>query len=249
MFAMARPAYPKENHLLAALPEADWQRWQPQLEWVDMPLAQVLYETGSLLTHVYFPTSASVSLTCVTDDGKSVEVAVVGNEGLVGISVFMGGNWTVGRAVVQSAGKGVRLKAEVLKDGFSQAPRVQDLLLRYTQALIAQITQTVACSRHHSLGQQLCRWLLLALDRLRGNELETTPELIADLIGGTREGVKEEVRILQAAELIDCGARRISVLDREGLERRVCECYAVVKKEYNRLLPDQRQHRRRDSDH
>jgi CRP-like cAMP-binding protein len=229
---------PRKNHLLAMLPDAEWQRWQPQLEWVDMPLGQVLYESGSTLSHVYFPTTAIVSLLYVMENGSSAEIAVVGNEGLVGISLFMGGESTPSRAVVQSAGQGWRLKAQIMKDEFNRAGPVLHLLLRYTQALITQMAQTAVCNRHHSLDQQLCRWLLLSLDRLQGNELVMTQELIANMLGVRREGVTEGALKLQKAGLIRYARGRITVLDRGGLEQRTCECYAVVKKEYDRLLPE-----------
>jgi len=228
---------PTENHLLAALPEAESQRWLPQLERVEMPLGQVLYESGGTLSHVYFPTTAIVSLLYVMENGASAEIAVVGNEGIVGISLFMGGDSTSSRAVVQSAGLGLRLKAQVMKDDFNRAGPVLHLLLRYTQALITQMAQTAVCNRHHSLDQQLCRWLLLSLDRLQGNELVMTQELIANMLGVRREGVTEGALKLQQAGLIRYARGHISVLDRDGLEKRSCECYGVVKKEYDRLLP------------
>ncbi|EGK72393.1 putative cAMP-binding domain-containing protein [Methyloversatilis universalis FAM5] len=220
------------------LPEADWQRWLPLLEWVDMPLGQVLYESGRTLSHVYFPTSAIVSLLYVMENGASAEIAVVGNEGVVGISLFMGGESTPSRAVVQSAGKGVRMSAQKIKDEFNRAGPVMHLLLRYTQALITQMAQTAVCNRHHTLDQQLCRWLLLSLDRLQGSELTMTQELIANMLGVRREGVTEAALKLQRIGLIRYARGHIHVLDRAGLERRTCECYAVVKKEYDRLLPD-----------
>jgi CRP-like cAMP-binding protein len=226
-----------ENHLLTALPDAARQRWVPHLEHVEMPLGQVLYESGDTLSHVYFPTTAIVSLLYVMENGASAEIAVVGNEGIVGISLFMGGDSTPSRAVVQSAGQGFRLRAQVMKDAFNQTGAVLQLLLRYTQALITQMAQTAVCNRHHSLDQQLCRWLLLSLDRLRGNELVMTQELIANMLGVRREGVTEGAVKLQQAGLIRYARGHISVLDRIGLEKRSCECYAVVKKEYDRLLP------------
>ena len=229
---------PKRNHLLATLSGSEWQRWLPLLEQVEMPLGQVLYESGSNLSHVHFPTTAIVSLLYVMEDGASAEIAVVGNEGIVGISLFMGGESTPSRAVVQSAGFGYRLKAEMIKAEFNRAGPVMHLLLRYTQALITQMAQTAVCNRHHSLDQQLCRWLLLSLDRLQGCELVMTQELIANMLGVRREGVTEAAHKLQDAGLIRYSRGRISVLDRKGLEVRVCECYAVVKKEYDRLLPD-----------
>src|ERR1700726_1406112 len=228
---------PQENHLLAALPDVEWQRWLPLLEAVDLPLGAVLYEPGVTLTHVYFPTTAIVSLLYVMENGASAEIAVVGNEGIVGISLFMGGDSTSSRAVVQSAGLGLRLKAQIMKDDFNRAGPVLHLLLRYTQALITQMAQTAVCNRHHSLDQQLCRWLLLSLDRLEGNQLVMTQELIANMLGVRREGVTEGALKLQHAGLIQYARGRITVLDRAGLERRSCECYAVVKKEYDRLLP------------
>ena len=227
---------PKTNHLLAALPNAEWKRWLPQLELVEMPLGQVLYESGATLSHVYFPTTAIVSLLYVMENGSSAEIAVVGNEGIVGIALFMGGESTPSRAVVQSAGKGFRLPAQMIKTEFTLAP-VLHLLLRYTQALITQMSQTAVCNRHHSLDQQLCRWLLLSLDRLEGSELVMTQELIASMLGVRREGVTEAALQLQAAKLIRYSRGRIAVLDRPGLEKRSCECYGVVKKEYDRLLP------------
>jgi CRP-like cAMP-binding protein len=227
-----------ENHLLAALPDAEWQRWLPQLERVEMPLGQVLYESGGTLSHVYFPTTAIVSLLYVMENGASAEIAVVGNEGIVGISLFMGGDSTSSRAVVQSAGQGYRLKAQIMKADFNRAGPVLHLLLRYTQALITQMAQTAVCNRHHSLDQQLCRWLLLSLDRLQGNELVMTQELIANMLGVRREGVTEGALKLQQAGLIRYARGHISVLDRNGLQKRSCECYAVVKKEYDRLLPE-----------
>ena len=226
-----------KNHLLAALPLAEWQRWLPLLESVDLPLGQVLYESGTTLSHVYFPTTAIISLLYVMENGASAEIAVVGNEGIVGISLFMGGESTSSRAVVQSAGKGFRLKAQLMKDEFNRAGLVLHLLLRYTQALITQMAQTAVCNRHHSLDQQLCRWLLLSLDRLESNELVMTQELIANMLGVRREGVTEGALKLQHAGLIRYARGHITVLDRPGLERRSCECYAVVKKEYDRLLP------------
>jgi CRP-like cAMP-binding protein len=227
---------PKRNHLLAALPEAEWKRWLPQLEFVDLPLGSVIYESGGSLSHVYFPITAIVSLLYVMEDGASAEIAVVGNEGLVGISLFMGSESTPSRAVVQSAGTGFRMKSKALKEEFKLAP-VLHLLLRYTAALMTQMAQTAVCNRHHSLDQQLCRWLLLSLDRLRGKELVMTQELIANMLGVRREGVTEGALKLQKAGLISYARGHITVLDRPGLEKRSCECYAVVKKEYDRLLP------------
>jgi CRP-like cAMP-binding protein len=229
---------PKHNHLLAALPEPEWRRWQPEIESVDLALGQVLYESGNTMSHVYFPVTAIVSLLYVMEDGASAEIAVVGHEGIVGIALFMGGESTPSRAVVQSAGKGYRLRASVVKEEFDRSVPVMHLLLRYTQALITQMAQTAVCNRHHSVDQQLCRWLLLSLDRLEGNELVMTQELIANMLGVRREGVTEAALKLQSAGLIRYTRGHIRVLDRVGLERRTCECYAVVKKEYDRLLPD-----------
>ena len=230
-------ADPRTNQLLAALPLAEWQRWQPQLEAVELPLGQVLYESGSTLGHVYFPTTAIVSLLYVMQNGASAEIAVVGREGIVGVALFMGGESTPSRAVVQSAGHGFRLNAKAVKREFEASPAVMHLLLRYTQALITQMAQTAVCNRHHSLDEQLCRWLLLSLDRLSGSELHMTQELIANMLGVRREGVTEAALKLQKAGLIQYSRGRILVLDRPGLEQRSCECYAVVKKEYDRLLP------------
>ena len=227
----------RENYLLSALPDAELERWLPNLEPVDLPLGHVVFESDSRLRHVYFPTTAIVSLLYVLENGASAEIAVVGREGLVGVSLFMGGNSTPNRAVVQSAGKGYRLAAQALNAEFSRAGPVLRLLLCYTQALIAQMSQTAVCNRHHSLDQQLCRWLLLSLDRLEGDELVMTQELIASMLGVRRTGVTEAASQLQKAGLIRYSRGRISVLDRPGLEKRTCECYRVVKKEYERLLP------------
>jgi CRP-like cAMP-binding protein len=234
---MALAADPRQNRLLAALPDAEWARWLPQLEPVDLPLGKVLYESGSRLSHVYFPTTSIISLLYVMEDGASAEIAVVGHEGIVGISLFMGGESTPSRAVVQSAGKGFRLNASLMLQEFNRAGPVLHLLLRYTQALITQMSQTAVCNRHHSLDQQLCRWLLLSLDRLQSNELVMTQELIANMLGVRREGVTEAAGDLQNAGLIRYRRGHITVLDRGRLEHRACECYAVVKKEYDRLLP------------
>ncbi|WP_291010721.1 Crp/Fnr family transcriptional regulator [Hydrogenophaga sp.] len=219
------------------MPPAVWQRIAPRLEAVDLPLGLVLYESGAKMSHVYFPTSAIISLLYVLEDGASAEIAVVGNEGLVGIALFMGGETTPSRAVVQSAGKGYRLRAADIKEEFNRSGPVLHLLLRFTQALITQMSQTAVCNRHHSLDQQLCRWLLLSLDRLSGNELVMTQELIANMLGVRREGVTEAALKLQKLGLIKYVRGHINVLDRPGLEARVCECYAVVKSEYGRLLP------------
>lgn len=229
---------PKKNHLLAALPSAEWQRLTGELELVEMPLGQVLYESGGTLKHVYFPTTAIVSLLYVMENGASAEIAVVGNEGIVGVSIFMGGGSTPSRGVVQSAGRGYRVRAQTIRDEFNRSGPVMHLLLRYTQALITQMAQTAVCNRHHSLDQQLCRWLLLSLDRLEGSELVMTQELIANMLGVRREGVTEAAVKLQKAGLIRYARGRIAVLDRHAIEQRTCECYGVVKREYDRLLPD-----------
>ena len=227
---------PRQNHLLAALPAADYKRLLPALEPISLPLGLVLYESGGILDYVYFPTDSIVSLLYVMVDGASAEIAVTGCEGLVGIALFMGGETTPSRAVVQSAGQGYRLKAGSLKKEFDNGGALQHLALRYTQALITQMAQTAVCNRHHSVEQQLCRWLLLSLDRLPSNELTMTQELIANMLGVRREGVTEAAGRLQAAGLIRYSRGHIEVLDRPRLEARVCECYAVVKKEYDRLL-------------
>jgi CRP-like cAMP-binding protein len=227
---------PRQNQLLAALPQAEWARWQRQLEAVELPLGRVLYESGDKLSHVYFPTTAIVSLLYVMENGASAELAVVGNEGLVGVSLFMGGESTTSRAVVQSAGQGWRLPSTAIKEDFTRAP-VLHLLLRYTQALITQMSQTSACNRHHTLDQQLCRWLLLSCDRLQAHDLVMTQQLISDMLGVRRQGVTEAALKLQTAGLIRYSRGRITLLDRQGLEARVCECYGVVKREYERLLP------------
>ena len=229
---------PHCNQLLASLPDTEWSRWQPHLELVDLPLGKVIYESGAVQRYVYFPTNAIVSLLYVLEDGASAEIAVVGMEGLVGVSLFMGGGSTPSRAVVQSAGHGFRLSSQIMKEEFNRSSPVMHLMLRYTQALITQMSQTAVCNRHHSLDQQLCRWLLLSLDRLRGSELVMTQELIANMLGVRREGVTEAALKLQGAGLIRYARGHISVLDRPGLEKRTCECYEVVKKEYDRLLPD-----------
>jgi CRP-like cAMP-binding protein len=226
----------KANRLLAALPDDSLRALQPHLEAVPLPLGMVVYESGATQGYVYFPTSSIVSLLYVLADGASAEIAVTGNEGLVGIALFMGGETTPSRAVVQSAGHGYRLRASVLKKEFERGGALQHLLLRYTQALITQMTQTAVCNRHHSVDQQLCRWLLLTLDRLPGNQLVMTQELIANMLGVRREGVTEAAGKLQEAGLIEYSRGKITVIDRDKLESRVCECYAVVKREYDRLL-------------
>ena len=236
---------PNQNHLLAALPNAEFERIAPHLERVAMPLGEVLYESGGQLQHVYFPTTAIVSLHYVTESGASSEIAGVGNEGVLGISLFMGGNTTPSRAIVQTAGHGYQLKARLLMEEFNRvggrrAGVMQHLLLRYTQALMTQISQTAVCNRHHSVEQQLCRWLLLTLDRLPSNELTMTQELIAGMLGVRREGITEAAGHLQQAGFIRYRRGHITVINRSGLESRVCECYAVVKKEHDRLLCDVR---------
>jgi CRP-like cAMP-binding protein len=229
---------PRHNHLFAALPAEEYERLAPNLELVQMPLGHVLYESGSELRHVYFPTTSIVSLLYVMIDGASAEIAVVGNEGLIGVALFMGGETMPNRAVVQSAGHAYRLKGQRLKEEFNRSGGLQLLLLRYTQALLTQMAQTAVCNRHHSLDQQLCRWLLLSLDRLPSNELIMTQELIANMLGVRREGVTEAAGNLQKSGLIKYSRGHITVLDRAGLEARVCECYAVVKREFARLLPE-----------
>jgi CRP-like cAMP-binding protein len=228
---------PKQNHLLAALPAAQWEQWCRHLECVDMRLGEVLYEPGDTLTHVYFPTTAIVSLLYVMRNGESAEIAIVGSEGVVGVALFMGGGSTSSRALVQSAGGAYRLSAPLMKRGFDQGGPVLHLLLRYTQALMTQMVQTAACNKHHSLDQQLCRWLLLSLDRLQGTQMHMTRKLIAHMLGVTEEGATAAVMRLKDLGLIDYEGGRIRVLDRTALEQRSCECYAVVKQEYDRLLP------------
>lgn len=228
---------PTQNHLLAALPAEDLERLRPRLELRPMPLGQVLYESGSQLRHVYFPTTAIVSLLYVMEDGSSAEIAIVGNEGVVGVALFMGGETTPSRGVVQSAGQAYRMAGKYLKEEFFRAGPLQRLLLRYTQALITQMSQTAVCNRHHSVEQQLCRWLLMSLDRLPSNELRMTQELIANMLGVRREGVTESAGKLQKLGLIKYNRGHITVLDRPELERQACECYAVVKTEFDRLLP------------
>ncbi len=234
---MPSPHHPAQNHLLAALPAADYEYLLPQLELIPLPLGWAVYESGGDQGYVYFPTTSIVSLLYVMEDGSSAEIAIVGNDGLVGIALFMGGETTPSRAVVQSAGYGYRIRAAPLKKEFEHGGDLQHLLLRYTQALITQMAQTAVCNRHHSVEQQLCRWLLLSLDRLPSNELKMTQELIANMLGVRREGVTEAAGKLQKEKLINYTRGRITVLDRPGLEARVCECYAVVKKEMDRLLP------------
>ena len=237
---MNDPTDPKCNRLLGALTDAEWQRWRPQLELIDLKLGQVLYESGTKQSHLYFPTSAIVSLLYVMENGASSQVAVVGNEGVVGVSQFLGGGSTLSRGVVQIAGQGFRIGSQVVRNEFVAAGPAMHLLLRYTQALLTQMAQTAVCNRHHTLDEQLCRWLLLSLDRLQGSELVMTHELIANMLGVRREGVTETALKLQADGLIRYRRGHISALDRAGLETRTCECYAVVKKEYDRLVPEER---------
>ena len=234
---MSSPHSPKQNHLLDALPAADYARLLPHLELVPMPLGWAVYEAGGQMRYLYFPTTSIVSLLYVLENGASAEIAITGNEGLVGISLFMGGESTPSRAVVQSKGNGYRLRASVLKTEFALGGSLQYLSLRYTQALITQMAQTAVCNRHHTLDQQLCRWLLLSLDRLPGNELLMTQELISNMLGVRREGVTAAAGKLQGDGLVKYSRGHIVVLDRPKLEKRVCECYAVVKKEFDRLLP------------
>ncbi|MDR7148551.1 CRP-like cAMP-binding protein [Hydrogenophaga palleronii] len=233
-----KPCNPRQNRVLAGLPDAEWQRWKPQLEQVDLPLGKVIYESGVQRTHVYFPSDAIISMLHVLDNGSSAEIAVIGFEGLLGICTVMGGDAMPSRAVVQSAGTGYRMPAHAFKDAFERSLPARELVLRYTQALISQMSQTAVCNRHHSLEKQLCRWLLLSLDRLPGNELVMTQELIANMLGVRREGVTEAALKLQAAGLIRYARGHIWVLDRPRLEQRTCECYRVVKAEYDRLLPE-----------
>jgi CRP-like cAMP-binding protein len=231
------PVNPKQNHLLAAIPNAEWERFAPHLVPVKLALGEVIYESGSDQPYVYFPTDSIVSLLYVMEDGASAEIAIVGNEGLVGISLFMGGGTTPNRAVVQSAGHALRMRAQNVRDEFVRAGPVQLLFLRYTQALLTQMGQTAVCNRHHTVDQQLCRWLLMSLDRLPSNELTMTQELIANMLGVRREGVTEAAGKLQSAGVIKYNRGRIRVLDRPRLEGMACECYEVVRKEFARLLP------------
>jgi CRP-like cAMP-binding protein len=230
---------PSQNHLLAALPAGEFDALATHLEWVPLRLGESLYEPGEKLQHAYFPTTAIVSLHYVTESGASAETAGVGNEGVVGVSLFLGGETTFSSAVVQTAGHAYRLESQRLKDEFNRAGLMQRLLLRYTQALLTQVAQTAVCNRHHSLEQQLCRWLLLTLDRLPTNELVMTQELVASMLGVRREGITEAAGKLQRAGLISYRRGHISVLDRSSLEAHACECYTVVKKELARLLPDE----------
>jgi CRP-like cAMP-binding protein len=232
---MSAPPEPQENHILAALPPLEQARLFPHLKLVSMPLGQVLYESGAALRHVYFPTNSIVSLLYVMQDGGSAEIAVVGNDGVLGVSLFMGGETTPSRAIVQSAGHAYRLPGNKLKQEFNRHGEMLHVLLRYTQSLITQMAQTAVCNRHHTLDQQLCRWLLLSLDRLTGNRLNMTQELIANMLGVRREGVTDAAGKLQKLGAIRYTRGKITVLDRPQLERLSCECYAVVKRESDRL--------------
>jgi len=228
----------EQNWLFKSLPMSEWERLTPHIQAFDMPLGLVLSESGDKMSHLYFPTTAIVSLLYGLENGSSAEIAVVGNEGCVGISLFMGGQSTLSSAVVQSAGKSYRINAQVIMSEFDKAGALMHLFLRYTQALITQMSQTAVCNRHHTLDQQFCRWLLLSLDRLTSNELVMTQELIANMLGVRREGVTEAALKVQKAGLISYARGHIKIIDRPGLERRTCECYQVVKTEYDRLLPD-----------
>jgi len=234
---MPQRPLPTQNHLLAALPEDVQQRLFPYLELIPMPLGKVIYESGDPLHHVYFPVDSIVSLLYVMENGASAEISVVGNEGLVGIAIFMGGQSTPSRAIVQSAGHAFQLTSERIKEEFNRHGELLQLVLRYTQALITQMSQTAVCNRHHTIDQQLCRWLLLSLDRLPSNKLTMTQELIANMLGVRREGVTEAAGKLQKLGVIDYHRGHITVLDRAKLEQLSCECYAVVKKETDCLLP------------
>ncbi|WP_150047975.1 Crp/Fnr family transcriptional regulator [Methylomonas rhizoryzae] len=228
---------PDLNQLLNALPSPEYQRLQPYLEPIELRLGDVIYEPGDKLQHVYFPTTCIISLLYVMENGASAEIAVIGRDGMVGVALFMGGGSMPNRAVVQSAGHAFRLRAHLLMKEFNQFGPMLQILLRYTQALITQMAQTAVCNRHHTVDQQLCRWLLLSLDRLPSNALNMTQELIANMLGVRREGVTEAARKLQQAGLIDYSRGHITILDRPGLEARVCECYQVVKLESDRLFP------------
>lgn len=230
---------PKQNHLIQAFPESDFQVLLPRLELTELPLGKVLYESGHTFTNVYFPTTAIISLLYVLENGASAEIAVVGNEGIVGIALFMGGESMPNRALVQSGGYAYRLNGQILNQLFNRSGATQHLLMRYTLTLLSQMAQTAVCNRHHTIDQQLCRWLLLSFDRLGfNNELCMTQELIADMLGVRREGVTEAAGKLQTAGLIQYSRGKITLLDRKGLEARVCECYKVVRKEFERLLPE-----------
>jgi CRP-like cAMP-binding protein len=236
--AMETKVLKDRNYLFHSIPNNDWEKLLPHIEAVDLPLGKVLYEPGTKMSHLYFPSTAIISLLYALENGSSAEIAVVGNEGAVGISIFMGGESTTSRAVVQSAGRGYRIKSSLILAEFNHSGPIMHLLLRYTQALITQMSQTAVCNRHHSLDQQFCRWLLLSLDRLSSNELVMTQELIANMLGVRREGVTEAALKVQKAGLIKYARGHITILDRAGLEHRTCECYQVVKTEYERLLPE-----------
>ena len=241
MTVLASPPYPpnpRQNHLLAALPDAEFQQLLPHLERVSLPLGKTLSEPGDSVDNVYFPTTAIISLLKVLENGSSAEIAVVGREGVVGIAIFMGGESMPNRALVQSEGYGYRIRGDLLHQEFNRNSAMQHLFMRYIMALLAQMAQTAICNRHHSIDQQLCRWLLLSMDHLSGNVLNMTQELIADMLGVRREGVTEAARKLNDAGLISYSRGCLTVLDRPGLEKRVCECYEVVKREFARLLPD-----------
>jgi CRP-like cAMP-binding protein len=238
MKAMDKKPPKDQNLLFHSIPNDEWERLAPHLEPVSLPLGKVLYEPGVTMRHVYFPATAIVSLLYALENGSSAEIAIVGYEGCVGVSIFMGGESTSSRAVVQSAGDGYRIQSNIVMDEFNRNGPVMHLLLRYTQALITQMSQTAVCNRHHTLDQQFCRWLLLSLDRLPGNQLNMTQELIANMLGVRREGVTEAALKVQKAGLISYSRGHITILDRSGLENRTCECYQVVKTEYDRLLPE-----------
>lgn len=233
----AKLADPKKNHLLGAIPRAEWARFAPNLTPVVLRLGDVLHESGTSQPYVYFPTDSIISLLYVMENGASAEIAIVGNEGLVGVALFMGGATMPSRAIVQSAGQGFRMKGKFIRDEFGRAGPVQQLFLRYTQALLTQMSQTAVCNRHHSVDQQLCRWLLMSLDRLASPEVVMTQELIASMLGVRREGVTEAAGKLQRADVIQYSRGRIRVLDRPKLETMACECYGFVRKEFARLLP------------
>jgi CRP-like cAMP-binding protein len=232
---MSAPPDPRQNHILDALPQPEREQLFPHLKLVPLPLGMVVYESGAALRHIYFPTNSIVSLLYVMEDGASAEIAVVGNEGVIGVSLFMGGETTPSRAIVQSAGYAYRLTGARLKQEFSRHGELLHILLRYTQSLLTQMSQTAVCNRHHTLDQQLCRWLLLSLDRLSGNRLDMTQELIANMLGVRREGVTDAAGKLQKLGVIKYSRGKITVLDRPQLERLSCECYGVVKRESDRL--------------
>ena len=234
---MAETSHPRQNHILDALPQPDRERLFPHLKLVSLPLGAVLYEAGDRLRHIYFPTDAIVSLLYVLANGASAEISIVGNEGAIGVALFMGGETTTNRAIVQSGGSAYRLTGKRLKQEFERHGEMLHILLRYTQALLTQMAQTAVCNRHHTVDQQLCRWLLLSLDRLSSDKLTMTQELIADMLGVRREGVTDAAGKLQKLGVIHYRRGQITVLDRPHLERLCCECYAVVKKESDRLLP------------